>query len=91
MAFVLSPNARVLVGHTGGGKVALRREADARGSANFTGEAVDNGEAVAIVSAPQGQFVLVSLQDGVQGFVRTRHLHVQAWPSERYPTLAEGW
>ena len=91
MAFVLKEGGRVLCGHTtGDDAVRLRKEADPAGGANLTGEIVDNGEAVAVMGLPAGEFVFVSRQDGVKGFIRVQHLHVQTWPLRR-PVLAGGW
>ena len=79
MAFVLKPNLRVLCGHIGGAdRVALR---DNPSAASAGSHSVDNGEAVAIVSKRgEEEFYEVERQDGVRGFVRAHHLHVQSWP-----------
>ena len=86
MAFVPKPGARLLCGHAAGRKVRLRREPTPEAGANFTGDELDNGEAVAVIK-PGFEFLLVERQDGVQGFARARDLHVQAWTSERHPVL----
>lgn len=78
-AYHLVPSKRVLVGHIGGSVVRLKRE-----DGTATTDEVKNGEAVAILELPRSDdHVLVSRQDGVRGYVRVRHVHVQAWPLER--------
>ncbi|KOO34185.1 RNA helicase [Chrysochromulina tobinii] len=44
-------------------------------------DSVDSGEVVAILDeTPKFDHILVARQDGVQGYIRVRNLHVQAWP-----------
>jgi len=46
-----------------------------------TSDGVDSGEVVAILDeTPKFDHILVARQDGVQGYIRVRNLHVQAWP-----------
>tara|TARA_B110001452_G_scaffold126612_1_gene105152 strand:- start:485 stop:751 length:267 start_codon:yes stop_codon:yes gene_type:complete len=72
---------RLLCGHIAPGhEVGLRREARHDGGDNYTGQRVNNGEGVAVISV-DNQFALVARADGVKGWVNMRHLHVQAWPS----------
>jgi hypothetical protein len=51
---------------------------------------VDSGEVVAILDeTPKFDHILVARQDGVQGYIRVRNLHVQAWPlRQRQPSLS---
>ena len=81
MAFCIRPGMRLLCGHIAPGhEVGLRREARHDGGDNYTGQRVNNGEGVAVISV-DNQFALVARADGVKGWVNMRHLHVQAWPS----------
>ena len=84
-AFHLTPSKRVLVGHLGGSVVRLKLE-----DGSLSTEEVSNGESVAILrsTGSGNDHILVSRQDGVRGYVRVRHVHVQAWPLERTPVLA---
>ena len=77
---------RVLAGHIDGGVVKLKNK---DGSLVANGELL-NGEAVAVVGPCDydSDHVLVSRQDGVHGYARVRHLHVQAWRLERRHTPA---
>lgn len=91
MAFALKPGDRVVIGHVGGARaVGLRRTPSSKGGDNFTGESVDNGEAVAIIAMAADGFCEVARQDSVRGFVRVQHLHVQAWPPEGYEREGDG-
>ena len=90
MAYRLLPDMRVHVGHiSSGATMFLKREQD--GKLVPSSDSVDHGEAVAVLEKGHGDHVLVSRQDGVRGYVRVRHLHVQAWPLERKLTLDAAW